>query len=290
MTQAADKVQSRVRELELKRTLRDYARGLALLIKRPGLARELQAQEQKIEELESTLAEEHRKARRTVPGRGRPPVSNVRFGDLRRLEPVSRNFGMGRGRPIDRYYIENFLIRHAGDIQGCVLEIHDDSYTKRYGGNRVSSSDVLDVAKDNPQATIVADITHADHVPSEAFDCIIFTQTLHFIYDMRSAVQTLERILKPGGVLLATFPGITQTSCEQFGEAYCWALTKISARRLFEEAFAAGNIEVAAHGNVLAALAFLHGLAVEELRRKELDHHDPDYELLITLRVVKPGA
>ncbi len=88
-----------------------------------------------------------------------------------------------------------------------MLEIHDDSYTKRYGGGRVHSSDVLDVAEDNPQATIVADLTRADHVPSEAFDCIIFTQTLQFIYDMRSAVQTLERILKPGGTLLATLPG-----------------------------------------------------------------------------------
>jgi len=94
--------------------------------------------------------------------------------------------------------------------------------------------------------------------------------------------------LKPGGTLLATFPGISQTSCEKLGEHYRWAFTKLSARQLFEEAFPAQNIEVEAHGNVLAATAFLHGLAVRELRKEELDHNDPDYELLITLRAVKP--
>jgi len=39
----------------------------------------------------------------------------------------------------------------------------------------------------------------------------VFTQTLHLIYDVRSAIRTLHRVLKPGGVLLATFPGISQT-------------------------------------------------------------------------------
>jgi SAM-dependent methyltransferase len=289
------KVQAQVRARKWKQAMPDvlvalqgHVRRLAHLIKRPGVAREPQEEENK--ELEITLAKERQQARRLEQGRRRPPVGEVHFGDLRRLKPISRNFGMSRGRPVDRYYIESFLARHAGDIRGRVLEIHDNAYTKRFGGERVDFSDVLDVAEDNPQATIVADLTRADRVPSEAFDCIIFTQTLHFIYDMRSAVQTLERILKPGGVLLATFPGITQTSCEQFDEHYCWALTRVSARRLFEEAFPARSIDVKAHGNVLAAVAFLHGLAAEELRRKELDHHDPDYEMLITLRAVKTKA
>jgi SAM-dependent methyltransferase len=288
--QALNKTRYRVRELNLRQVLRGYARGLALLIKRPGLARELQAQEQKIKKLERNLAKERRGVRRPARGRGRLPVGEVRFGDLRRLVPVSRNFGMSRGQPIDRYYIENFLGRHADDIRGRVLEIHDNSYTKRYGGSRVDSSEVLDVVEDNPQATIVADITHADHVPSDSFDCIIFTQTLHLIYDVRSAVQTLERILKPSGVLLATFPGISQISCRGCSDHWCWAFTQLSARLLFTEAFKTENIEVESHGNVLTAIAFLHGLATEELRQKELDHHDPDYEFLITLRAVKPRA
>jgi SAM-dependent methyltransferase len=202
------------------------------------------------------------------------------------VKPISRSFGFDRGRPIDRYYIENFLARHAEDIQGRVLEIMDDSYTRQYGGRRVEISDVLDVAEDNPQATIVADLARADHVPSDAFDCIIFTQTLQLIYDAQAAIRTLHRILKPGGVLLATFPGISQ---ERGGDWY-WRFTSRSARRLFEEAFPAPSVEVETYGNVLSAISFLHGLSVEELRQQELDRRRPGYDVTITLRAVKPEA
>jgi SAM-dependent methyltransferase len=212
----------------------------------------------------------------------------VRFGSLRRLTPISREFGFDRGQPIDRYYIENFLARHADDIRGRVLEIKDASYTRRYGGNRVEQSDVLDVAENNQQATIFADLTRADHIPSDTFDCIIFTQTLQLIYDMHSAIRTLQRVLKPGGVLLATLPGISQTGPAEGSEHWNWRFTTLSARRLFEESFPAEHVEVATHGNVLSASAFLYGLAAEELHHEELEHHDPYYEVSITIRTTKP--
>jgi hypothetical protein len=93
--------------------------------------------------------------------------------------------------------------------------------------------------------------------------------------------------LKPGGVLLATVPGISQISqydMERWGDY--WRFTSLSARRLIEEA---GSMEVTVrtYGNVLAAIAFLHGLAADELREKELNYSDPDYELLIAIRAVK---
>jgi hypothetical protein len=96
---------------------------------------------------------------------------------VNRLAPVSREFGYDRGLPIDRYYIERFLARYAEDIRGRVLEIGDNSYTQKYGGSHVTASDVLHVTEGNSQATLVADLTHAEHIPSDTFDCIIFTQT-----------------------------------------------------------------------------------------------------------------
>ena len=63
-----------------------------------------------------------------------PPLGRVRFGDLRRVDPIDGYFGYGRGLPIDRYYIEGFLARHAGDVHGRVLEIGDNTYTRRFGG------------------------------------------------------------------------------------------------------------------------------------------------------------
>ena len=153
------------------------------------------------------------------------PTRAVRFGDLRRLTPFSREFGFDRGTPVDRFYIEWFLSCSEADICGRVLEIGDNSYTKRFGGNRVTHSDVLHVQEGNPQATFVGDLTSAEHIPSDVFDCIILTQTLHLIYDMKAAMRTLYRILKPGGVLLATVPGISQLERGPWKDAWYWSLT-----------------------------------------------------------------
>jgi glycosyltransferase involved in cell wall biosynthesis len=222
-------------------------------------------------------------SRRTVP-----PPGSVRFGDLRRVEPLSRQFGFDRGLPIDRYYIEQFLERYAADIRGHVLEASDDCYTRAYGGARVGTSDVLHADGTNPKATIVADLSRGDDLPGDTFDCIILTQTLHLIFDSASAVRTLYRILKPGGIVLATVPGLSQIGDDQWGESWFWGFTSMSAHRLFTEVFGPSLVLVNAFGNVLAATAFLQGLAAEELRRDELEHPDPAYQVLIGVRAIKP--
>jgi SAM-dependent methyltransferase len=219
-----------------------------------------------------------------------PPVGHIRFGGLRRVTPISRAFHE-RGQSVDRYYIENFLATHAQDIQGRVLEVADDTYTQQFGSTRVTKSDILSVREGNPQATIVADLSRADSIPSATFDCIILTQTLQYIYDTRAALRHLYRILKPRGILLVTCPGIAHISradMERWGDY--WRFTTRSAQRLCEEVFPARNVEVHAHGNVLIAVAYLHGMATEELTQEELDFSDPDYQVLVTIRAVKPEA
>ncbi len=220
---------------------------------------------------------------------GRPSLGAVDFGDLRRLEPVSRHFGYDRGSPVDRYYIENFLADCAADIRGAVLEIGDNTYTTRFGGARVESSDVLHVQEGNPQATYVGNLTDVPGIPDDRFDCLILTQTLHLIFDLRAALHTIHRVLKPGGVVLATAPGISHLSVDEWADYWCWSFTPSTLERLFAERFDASRVTVAQHGNVLAAVAFLEGLSQTELTREELDHRDPCYPLLITVRAVKPA-
>jgi SAM-dependent methyltransferase len=218
-----------------------------------------------------------------------PPVGWVRFGHLRRLRPISQDYGNSRGLEIDRYYIEKFLSEHASDIRGHVLEIKHNAYTVRFGQDRVTRSDVLHPVEGNPDATIIADLTKADHLPSNVFDAIIFTQTLQVIYDIRTTIATLCRILKPGGVLLATASGMAQLSLEDFDRwGEYWRFTSQSARLLFEEAFSAGNVTIQSYGNVLTAISFLEGLACEDLKQSELDARDRSYEVLIAVRAVKP--
>jgi SAM-dependent methyltransferase len=215
--------------------------------------------------------------------------NSIYFGSFRRLTPISRYYGYDRGgKPIDRYYIEKFLSSNSGYIKGHVLEIEDNTYTKRFGGAKVLISDVLHVRKGNPNATIVADLTKGDNIPSNSFECIILTQTLQCIYDIRAAIKTLYRILKPGGVLLATFHGISQYSrndMDNWGEY--WRFTNLSARMIFEEVFPKDKITVKGYGNVLSSISFLHGISWRELKKNELDYYDPSYELIVALRAIK---
>lgn len=217
-----------------------------------------------------------------------PPAGSVDFGSFRRLKPISASWGMERGKPVDRYYIEKFLARHSQDIHGVVLEIGDNTYTKLFGGEKVSQSEVLHVADEKPQVTLVANLENGEGLPADHFDCVLLTQTLQFILDAPAVLQTIQRILKPDGVVLITVPGISQISrydMDRWGDY--WRFTTKSMQRLLEAVFPDADIRVNAYGNVLAAMAFLYGLAAEELRVNELEHFDPDYELLITARASK---
>jgi SAM-dependent methyltransferase len=219
--------------------------------------------------------------------RRRHPTEREALG-LTRLEPVSRVYGADRGRPVDRFYIERFLAAHSADVRGRVLEVAETTYTQWYGGEDVTSSDVLHAAQGNPEATLVGDLSTGAGIPSEAFDCFIMTQTLHVIYDIAAAVRGTRALLAPGGVLLATVPGISQISRDgrrDWGD--WWRFTTDSARRLFGDVYGGENVEVEAHGNVLSATCFLYGFAAEELSDAELAHRDPDFELLMTIRAVK---
>jgi SAM-dependent methyltransferase len=209
------------------------------------------------------------------------------WGGLRRLRPVSSEFGYDRGLPIDRYYIERFLETHGRDIAGRTLEIGDDGYTRRFGGDRTTRRDVLHVHGRNPAATIVGDLADAPQIADGTFDCIIVTQTLHLIYDVDRAVATLHRILQPGGVVLATFPGISQLSGDEWSRTWSWAFDSQLARCLFASHFGGHNVSVEAHGNSLAAAAFLQGLATADLAPAQSQTDEEGCELLVAVRAVR---
>jgi SAM-dependent methyltransferase len=219
-----------------------------------------------------------------VEWRRRRPLD---LGDLRRTTPIDANWGFERGTPIDRMYVERFVGARAGDIQGRVLEIAAPDYTTRFGRG-VTAVDILMAEEGNPEATIVGDLTNAPEIPDDTFDCAIVTQTLQFVYDVRAALTTLHRILAPGGVLLATVPGLTKISpIEDASYGEWWHYTGRSLRRLAAEAFGDATVEIETYGNVLAAAGFLYGLAASDLRREELDARDPLYEVVVGLRAVK---
>jgi len=214
----------------------------------------------------------------------------IDLGELRRTSPFSSTWGVDRGKPLDRHYIEGFLDRHRQDVRGWVLEVKDLGYTRMFGDNRVTRSDVVDIDVKNEQATIHEDLARADSIPDDTYDAFILTQTLGLIFDAGAALRHACRILKPGGVLLCTVPAAGRISHEGSGaDGDFWRFTEASIRRLFVEVFPVESFEITGFGNVLADSAFLYGLAAHELTPDELGIVDPALPLVYGIRAVKPG-
>ena len=211
----------------------------------------------------------------------------LKLRNFNTVNPVSRCFGADRGDIIDRYYIEKFLFQNRDLIRGVVLEVASSKYTKKFGGKDVQKSLVLHVAE-KANVDIVGNLETGEGIPENAVDCFILTQTLLCTFDIFSSAKNAIKILKPGGVLLLTVPGITQISrydYERWGQY--WSFTDQSIRKLFENLVPSENIVVNTYGNVKVTTAFLYGLALHEVRKKHLDQVDPDYQLVITALVRK---
>jgi peptidoglycan/xylan/chitin deacetylase (PgdA/CDA1 family)/SAM-dependent methyltransferase len=220
-------------------------------------------------------------------GRRPRPTSSISLGDLYRYAPISDRWGCDRGTPIDRIFIENFLQQHAEHIRGKVLEIGDARYTSKFGSS-VVQSDVLDIDPTNQRANIIADLQNAPNINDGIYDCIILTQVLQYVDDVHAAVRTLHRILKPGGTLLLTVPGITPAFPGPPYERWFWSFHRRAIQELLSPYFNSEELVIQSHGNLALSVAFLAGLAREELEPADFQHDDDNYDLVITARAFKP--
>jgi peptidoglycan/xylan/chitin deacetylase (PgdA/CDA1 family)/SAM-dependent methyltransferase len=214
------------------------------------------------------------------------------WGDLRRITPIREAAESNERDSLADWYIRRFLGLHQEDVQGHVLETRDSRYTAEFGASRVARGDVLDTDPANPKATLIADLSRADSIPPDSFDCLILIQTLQFIYDFSAALSHAYRILKPGGVLLGTLPCVSPVADAEGGGATrdFWRFTEASVRNMFSEVFPVASFEIIAFGNVMAYAALLHGLPAADLAPEELDDRDPLFPLICCIRAVKPGA
>jgi SAM-dependent methyltransferase len=104
--------------------------------------------------------------------------------------------------------------------------------------------------------------------------------------DLEAAAAHAHRILRPGGVLLCTVPSVSRIEPGSVENEY-WRFTTASCAHLFDAAFPGGAVIVRSHGNVLVSIAFLAGMAAEELRQSQLDENDPHFPLIVTVRAEK---
>lgn len=211
--------------------------------------------------------------------------------DVRSILPVSRVFGLDRGKPIDRHYIEKFLLANAPLIRGSVLEVGGLDYTRMFAPAALGCARILDYRSARDGSTLVADLSNPDGCPAEIADCFVCTHTFNFIFDVNAAARSAWKLLKPGGTLLATVAAITQISqydSERWGDY--WRFTPDSVQRIFQPVFGS-DLQIESFGNLAAAIALLRGEAAEDLPDPSLlDNSDPDYPVVIAIVARKSDA
>ena len=163
------------------------------------------------------------------------------------------------------------------------MEITDPACTIKFGEDRVTQSDVLDIDPKNKKANIHGDLRDLKQISDCTYDCIILTHVLGLIDDVHAAASECYRILKPGGVLLFT------SSClgPVLGEQVYWRFTANSIRFLFGKYFKPNQMQINTMGNALAGQCFWIGMSQEDLSLNELEYNDPRFPCIVTMRAIK---
>ncbi len=202
----------------------------------------------------------------------------------RNTQPISTMYGFDRGKPVDRYYIENFMEQNKDVIKGAVLEITDPQYTQKYGSDKVTKSDVLDIDTNNKLANLYGDLKNISQIPSETYDCLIITQTYVMIDDYEAAIRESLRVLKHGGALLVTMPCLSPVWNIKY---HHWRFTQASGEYVFGKYIKKENLTVKTYGNALAGQAFWVGMAIEDLTKDEIEYNDPYFPVIVTIKAIK---
>lgn len=214
---------------------------------------------------------------------------------FRRLRPLGD--GRQEGLPIVRYHWASFLDKHRSCIRGRGLEIGDTGTIRRYGGTALTHLDAIDLTAHSPEITVVADLTKADHLESDVYDCFVNQFTMHLIYDLDSALYHTFRILKPGGSLLVNFTCVDYCFARGLDMGtgaplfVYWQFTPIHVENLLRRAgLSEADFELEIFGNLFTRVAYQMNLPTEELTPAELDHVDPGHPLLVCVRATKPAG
>jgi Methyltransferase domain len=206
------------------------------------------------------------------------------LADLPR-EPLSDHYGFDRGTPVDRRYIEAFLNARRDAIHGRVLEVQDNTYTTRFGRDRVDESVVVDIDASNPSVRLIADLQRVGSLSPESYDCIILTQTLHLLRRPDHCIDNCFGALRRRGVLLATAPSLSRVS-PTYPQGDFWRFTPAGMTELFTQCWR-GPFSVHAFGSLRTCVAFLLGEAQEDLPNGVLDYHDPRFPLTVAVEAHK---
>lgn len=223
-----------------------------------------------------------------------PLVRHLRSLQFRRLQPFNK--GADNGLSVIRYYWADFLDQHRADVRGLALEVGGTGTIREYGGDQLVRADALDLSAHSPDVRVVADLSRADHVQSDGYDCILIQFSTAVIYDIEAALYHSVRLLKPGGVLLINFwcvdfylhRGLDMGTGEPLYMVH-WATPIQVQNWLRGLALNEDDFSLTIYGNLLTRMAFLMNAPAHEFTQAELNHYDPGQPLLICTRIMKPA-
>ncbi len=211
------------------------------------------------------------------------PTSQVKFGNLRSVVPVGRVFDLNRGTSIHNYYAQKSLSAYKKSIQGRVLYLGEPAAFEHF---KESARVWLEPDDFRGLQTLTLEQFQEKAWSASQFDCVLVSDCLEYLPSPDLFLTQVKRLLKPNGVVLALLPGLQNGHRQRGARNLHWHFTSHSASNLFERYFERESIEVTGCGNVLTAVAALHGLVAEELEASEMEMYDPAYEVTILARAV----
>ena len=167
-----------------------------------------------------------------------------RLGRLQALLPISPLRGSDRGHPVEDALVEEFLESRREDVRGDVLDLRRET----------AAAGVFDARERRP----------LQELPSAAYDCVILAQILQHALDPAAMVADCRRILKTGGVLLATVPSLGGIDSILGLDTDVWRFGEEGLRALLGREFEPQAMNVMARGTRSSAIALLGGLAVDD--------------------------
>jgi SAM-dependent methyltransferase len=208
-------------------------------------------------------------------------VQMHRFLHSIQVLPFSRTFGVERGSPVGRYYVENFLRENAESITGRCLEFGDDRYKSYFP--KVTQYEVVDIIE-HPGVKYVCDIHEPTGMPKDYFNAIICTQVFEHLAYPEKAANSLYGLMAPGGILLLTAPFINNV---HYGPTDFRRFTPECLDMIIKEA--GFDVEIVSFGgNSLVGTGSLLGMVQEDFSKIELEIKDPVYPYNILIRAKKP--
>lgn len=200
-----------------------------------------------------------------------PAVGEIDWGQLRRLTPICPDFGISRGTPIDRHYLNQFIAEIRDLVQGDTVEIGGNDGNKDvYGFTRTSGYRGLDITE-APGVSLVGDAADPGIIPANSLDSVIAFNVLEHTARPWQVVDNMRHWLRKGGRAYCMVPSAQRLHGAP--EDY-WRPLPAALREMFG---AWSEQTVYQYGNPLSVVASLMGVAAEELDAPELSTYHPGY-------------